>query len=334
MSQTTGLKRIVWSIDALLGDRTLLKKTESALAALTDGSKIEIEPVYILSPDELAVSTNLTPPWVKQFRPAAEKALDDFVKKLKVKNLRKPQVIIQSQPGIRKSVDALVLHAKSSGADLIAVSTNARKGVSRLILGSFAETLLLHSAVPVFIVNPNSPETKKIKNVLFPTDLEASSRGLFEQITALCKTLEADLRIYHKIPNPVEPLVASGAYLLGGTWVPVNTYFDKTTELREKEAEKWVSEAKAKGVNAEYFVDSKPGSVSQAVLSDAKKHKIDLIAMASQSGSFASALLGSISRQIIRQAHCPIWILHPNAKVSKSGKKTKTTSKSGMTLYG
>ena len=84
----------------------------------------------------------------------------------------------------------------------------------------------------------------QIKKIFFPTDLEDKSLEVFEEAISLAKNLNAKLRIYHKIPNPVEPLVASGAYLLGGSWVPVSTYFDKTTEIREEKAQDWINHAK------------------------------------------------------------------------------------------
>lgn len=42
--------------------------------------------------------------------------------------------------------------AKSSGADLIAMSTHGRSGLGRLLFGSVAEQVLRHADVPVFLM--------------------------------------------------------------------------------------------------------------------------------------------------------------------------------------
>jgi nucleotide-binding universal stress UspA family protein len=315
------VRKIVWALDALLEDKSLVKKTETILAALTKNVKTEIEPVYILCPDDLAITTELTPPWIKSYKPNAEKALRSLVSKVKLDSIKESQVIVQTMPGIRRSVDSLIAHAKLKGADLIVVSTNARKGMPRFILGSFAETLLLHSEVPVFIINPSMTEPKKFNRILFPTDLEEASRTAFETILSLCKGLDAKITLFHKIPNPIEPVVASGAYLLGGAWVPVSTYFDQTTQARETEAKKWVDYAKSKGIKADCEIDQSTGSTVQAILKYAKKSDTQMIAMASRSGAVATALLGSISRQVVRQATCPVWIMHPKPIQQKKQKK-------------
>ncbi len=43
-----------------------------------------------------------------------------------------------------------------------------------------------------------------------------------------------------------------------------------------------------------------------------------MIAMASQSGPILSHLIGSVTRQVIRQTPCPTWILHPRDKAESS----------------
>ena len=50
------------------------------------------------------------------------------------------------------AVAAILAAAKSSGADLIAMSTHGRSGLDRLLFGSVAEQVLRHADVPVFLM--------------------------------------------------------------------------------------------------------------------------------------------------------------------------------------
>jgi nucleotide-binding universal stress UspA family protein len=52
------------------------------------------------------------------------------------------------------------------------------------------------------------------------------------------------------------------------------------------------------------------GSISTAITSLAREKKVGWIAMEGQSGPIAAALLGSITRQVIRTAPCPVWVIH------------------------
>lgn len=50
------------------------------------------------------------------------------------------------------AVAAILAAARSSGADLIAMSTHGRSGLGRLLFGSVAEQVLRHADVPVFLM--------------------------------------------------------------------------------------------------------------------------------------------------------------------------------------
>ncbi|MGQ4828307.1 universal stress protein, partial [Enterococcus faecalis] len=47
----------------------------------------------------------------------------------------------------------------------------------------------------------------------------------------------------------------------------------------------------------------------ESALRYAEKHKIGLIAMATESGSFNASVFGAISRDIVRQSRCPVFLM-------------------------
>jgi nucleotide-binding universal stress UspA family protein len=51
---------------------------------------------------------------------------------------------------------AIVDRAASTGAELIAMSTHGRSGISRALLGSVADRVAHHARVPVFLVRPDT----------------------------------------------------------------------------------------------------------------------------------------------------------------------------------
>lgn len=50
------------------------------------------------------------------------------------------------------AADALVEHARRTGADLIALTTHGRGGLGRLLFGSVADAVLRHAPCPVLLV--------------------------------------------------------------------------------------------------------------------------------------------------------------------------------------
>jgi nucleotide-binding universal stress UspA family protein len=59
------------------------------------------------------------------------------------------------------TADAITRHASESGADLVAVGTHGRSGISRVLMGSVAEHVVRHCEVPVIVVRQGmrAPET-------------------------------------------------------------------------------------------------------------------------------------------------------------------------------
>ena len=68
--------------------------------------------------------------------------------------LQKPRVLALDDMGSSHAASRLMDFARDSEAVAIFVNTHGRRGVSRLLLGSFAETLLRRSSVPVVVIGP------------------------------------------------------------------------------------------------------------------------------------------------------------------------------------
>ena len=301
-------KKILWAVDAFPDNRKLQASQISFLRTMSKNAEVDIYPVYLLSPDQLNINIEFSQPWVSEFLPSAQKTMGQLLSKVKIKGLQPHQVILQSSPSLRKSVLKLIEHAKGAEIDLICLGTHARKGIARMMLGSFAESLILLSAVPVCVINPETKVAPSIKKILFPTDFSSGSEHAFGKAIDWAKQLKAKLVLFHKIPNPIEPVFQSGVYLLGGAWVPVADFFEEERTRIKSTAAKWIDRAKQQGVSAEFQIHDKSGSVVEAVISAGKKNGVQAIALAAESGSVSTAVLGSIARQIVRKAPYPVLV--------------------------
>lgn len=66
--------------------------------------------------------------------------------------LRKKGVRVRTQVRRGQPSEEIVLAARESGADLIAMTTHGRSGFGRLLFGSVAEAVLRESRLPVFLM--------------------------------------------------------------------------------------------------------------------------------------------------------------------------------------
>ncbi|MFZ9594869.1 MAG: universal stress protein [Bdellovibrionia bacterium] len=300
--------KILWAVDLFEETNGLRTRVIQTLQKISEKQKLEVEPVYVLSPQGLDLALEFSPSWIAQYKPAAEKSLLQMLSGIQLPGLKAPRVLVQSRPSLKFMVKTLVQYAKNSQADLIVIGTHSKKGISRLFLGSFAESTLLASQVPVLVVGPHSEPTQ-LKSILFPTEFGNKKDPMFQVVLGLAKKFNAKVTLFHVLSHPIEPLLQSGAYLLGGGWVDLPKYMTQVEEVNRRQADQWHAQARKMGVTAEVVFSPSGGNVSRRILDYAKEHPVDLIAMAAHSGPMASALIGSISRQVVREAHCPVWIL-------------------------
>jgi nucleotide-binding universal stress UspA family protein len=305
MPNVKPIERIIWAVDPF-AEQEMQKQAIMALRALTEVGQPAIEPVYVLTPNQVNVSPDYFPGWEKAYKPIAEKQLKALIGRCDLKGLAEPEVIVRKDTSVRRAVDALVKYAQKRRADLIAVSTHARKGAGRFFVGSFAETLFLHSTLPVYISNPSASLARKIDSILFAADLTRASAPLFEKVVTFARQMEARLTVYHHIATPLPT-----AQMPVGFVEPPNLrrLVEEHAEEMRATADKWAEKARKQGVMTDVIVDEDPSAPGASIVGQAERRNASMIALVAQTGAVASLFLGSTTRQVVRNAHCPIWVL-------------------------
>jgi nucleotide-binding universal stress UspA family protein len=80
-------------------------------------------------------------------------------------------------------------------------------------------------------------------------------------------------------------------------------------EHQNARAQHWVDWAQKEGVQASFVVNSNFQSIDSLILSAIDQHDIDLVIMEAQSGPMSAAILGSYTRNVVRESHCPVYVL-------------------------
>jgi len=304
----TSLRKLIWAFDAM-ESLDLQKNALLTLEALSRKVDARIEPVYILGGPYAQAIEGPPGELEKAFLALAEKNMSALVHDTVVENMSQGKVLANRGGTTSSNVTRLLDYAKEVGADAILVATHARRGLSRLFMGSFAETLALRSPIPILTVNPQAKVRETISKVMLPTTFKSRYRETFERIVAFCREFEAELILYYKEP-PMTGYDQS---------IEVYRFLKSESAGRAKVAEGWRSWAHDQGVRASVILDHEPGSVSSCIEEFAAGHDVDLIAMATQADNISAALMGSLSRQVVRLAPCPVWVMkihEPEANAS------------------
>lgn len=296
-----GGKIWVMSVDPF--NETAIGPLWQLVQPLAEKAGAQVQAAYVLAPSSFNWTGEFSGPWMKKYIPiAVEKLTSVLPAEIKKK------VIPSSEAGQRSAVKALIKHAESMRADCIVISTHGRQGLERVALGSFAETLILTSKIPVMALNPACKVPNQVRKILVPTDLTKRSEKFVMALADYAKELNAEIVLYHKQPDPLDPIIQQGVYSLGGGWVSVQNFIDEELEQKNKQFARLESEIRKRNVSVSHVLDSSPGGLIESIEKAAKDNGADMISVLTQSGSWGAALLGSVARGLVRTSPVPVLV--------------------------
>lgn len=244
----------------------------------------------------------------------AETQLNQILAELDFKPRKKSKILAHGSGYVRADVKTLVSYAKKIKANAILVSTNARTGFIRQAMGSFSETLVLESAIPVMIVNPKAKVALRAGTILFPTDFSDLSWKAYQQVTSFAKATNASVRIFHQYQGESQSVPPGVSYFKNDHWLEGDLLLDDDLQKIKLKLKKWLVWTKKQNVKCTHEIKFGPRNVADATLALAKKDHVWMIAMASVTGPIAATFLGSNARWVVRSAHCPVWVLYVHGK--------------------
>lgn len=190
----------------------------------------------------------------------------------------------------RAAATAILEAADAENAELIILGTHARRGLDRALLGSVAETVVRKARRPVLVVKPGrrSPlEPIADFRVVVAVDFSPASIEAIAQAAGLARMMEGRLYLVH-VCDLSEPTR------------------DRAAERLDVIAE----ELRARGIPAATSV-AWASDPAKAIVAEVEGDPRAVIAIGTRgSGRLAQLLLGSVARDVVRNAPCPVLIAH------------------------
>jgi nucleotide-binding universal stress UspA family protein len=314
--------RVIWAIDPFARQAEAQKSAIWAIQAMTQRQSAYILPVYVASDPRHQIAPKLRGQFKRQLAYEAQDELDSWLGSLetpKLKGLQPLQVIGPTGSSLREQVSELLEFARAENADLIVASTRAKRGPPRWFFGSFVETLSLICDLPLVVVNPHwnpigdslkKPVSRWFERILFPTDFSDESHQALLHLLPFAQKMKSRITLFHKI--------SMGLAVMPETAISMVSLSEEAreaeVEVSRQNAEQWCREARRAGVEADAIIDYYVGEpVAAAVVKEAKRVP-SLIAMAGESTRLEAQLLGSVTRQVLRDSPYPVWVIHPTAE--------------------
>lgn len=315
------MKKIIWSIDAFEEKEDLQSKAARVLGVFQNKTYAQIEPVFVLGSTELNWPVDYSTEWMREFQTNLRVHLEDVLLTTGFPHILTPKILVEPLASTGAAVETLLDYATKQQADMLIVSSHGRRGLDRFFLGSFAETLLVHSAIPVLVIGAGIKVEPQFSKILFPTEFGDYSREIFRRTISAAKQMNASVSIYHAVPMPARIVMDTGYYpsLYGveGEMVSLEDFLRIQADQQTKRAQTWSDWAKSEGVTCDFRIETVGEQVDDLICREAARHGCDLIMMEGQSGPIKVALLGSIARNVVRAAPCPVLVFPRNSLLEK-----------------
>jgi nucleotide-binding universal stress UspA family protein len=191
--------------------------------------------------------------------------------------------------------------ARYNRADLIVMSTHGRGGVSRLLMGSVAESLVRQTAVPVLLVRGElAPPPRALGRILVP--LDGSELG--EAVLPVVERLAGPFDFAVDLLRVVEPLP-------GAAMAEVPIRVEELDRVAIAEGERYLDKVagalEGKGLRVRCQVEK--GLPVEVIHRHAREAGIGLIAMSTHGRSGLGRLvLGSVAELVLRSAEVPVLL--------------------------
>ena len=297
--------KIIWAID-VYGDMKVQSSASILAKSLSLHNDVQI--VYVhgsagfpVEKEKVAVRFGLS---------HSENQLKKILHQLEFKTDMKPKILAHGSGFVRGGVKTLLSYAKKTRANSILVSTNARLGFMRYVLGSFAETLIIESTIPVMVVSPKAKIALRPGVILFPTDFSKSSWKAYQQVVSLAKVIGSKIKIFHQYQGEQQAVPSNVSYFLSDKWLKSESLLDKDYQKIKSKLSKWLRWTKLQNVKCDHTIKFGFKNIADAAIEQAKKDHIWMIAMATIKGPISSTFLGSNARWVVRSAQCPVWVLY------------------------
>jgi nucleotide-binding universal stress UspA family protein len=207
---------------------------------------------------------------------AVQEALDELRRRLG------DDVPLVSLPG--DPAETIVSHAVEGGFDLIVMSTHGRTGLSRLIQGSIAETVVRRSPIPVVVARR---ATRVIDSVLAPVNfLPYAEEGLWTA-AQFARAAGATLRMLHVVSPPDVP----SAEALGGI-----------DRMLRRMAERLPLEIRRVVKPSAHIAFGDP---AREIVSEAENHSFVAL-VAHRSRLLRDTVIGTTAERVLRHSRVPV----------------------------
>jgi len=301
---------VAWCIDLFSRSPQIIESQLRFLSNLGEKSKINVTPASLvwsrdlvagsMKSGDLDLANKLINATLSDLKRTTDRYSDRLV-------FKKPLVVVSSKRTRRSAISEFVKKIEIGKFDSLAISTKNRAGLSRWLMGSFSEAVVLQTELPVLVTNPNS-KIRKISKIFWPIDLaEEIELSEIRFVMRYAANQKAKVLIYHQILTKMEPAFTTGEFLVALN-PEKSGILTQAVEEVERKMKIFKKTAESYGVNLTIITQERSVQIEAGIKRASEKKNASIIIMHSSKSRGKAFLLGSTSRNMIRISNIPIWV--------------------------
>ncbi|MCC7441851.1 MAG: universal stress protein [Bdellovibrionales bacterium] len=322
--------RVLWSIDPFSAPEVGPEQQARALARQLRGIRGTVVPVTVLAAAEIdALAAVWSGARRKSYLSGVRKAMQGWCKAAQRAapslKLAAPKILPNPTGTRRLAVEVLLSQARAGKFDLLALSTHGRRGIQRLMLGSFAEAVLSRAPLPLLVLPSQPSPTHSQGLALFASDLSEGARRIAPIAGGLAHAAGLNLVAFHAATDHSWAVATPG-------FIPPAAHPDEL-KARKAHLSSDLESTRRLGVETEIVVRSTDRSIAEAIVKTAAAKKADRIILNTTRTPGSALLLGSTARQVARLASCPVWVFRSGASGAPARPPRHARAKGGSAVY-
>lgn len=149
------MRKVIWAVDPYQTKVEKLAHDARVIAGwLGKDGHVQIRPVFVLTSGVRLLPFGSFRELLPELKAEAKSKLARLWALVSHEAIAKPKLLINASDHVESIADDLLRYAKTQNAELIALKTQAKRGLARIFLGSLAETLLKRAELPILVLSP------------------------------------------------------------------------------------------------------------------------------------------------------------------------------------
>lgn len=225
------------------------------------------------------------------------------------------QIVEGSDPALD-----IVEQARAVGAALIVMGTHGRSGISHLLRGSVAESVVRTSPCPVLTLRAPA-RAPSIRRILVPTDFSAPSDAALDCARLIALRFAASVHLLHVID--VEQIERQFGLGVSVSEAP-QARAARLRDARERLAHRVAAHEREQ---ARVTTEVVSGDAARSIVQYARRNTFDLVVMGTHGRTgLAHFMLGSVAEQVVRRAGCAVITTHDAGSLKEERLKLRDQS--------